>query len=174
MVYCETLCLRWWLVGQQFNWLVLSVLLPFGCHVGTNTHTHSILCRYLLHAILRAAWLTKLLDCFPQWHIAASLPCFPFASLITHILTYNTHSPTGFHSFCFPFDFIYCSRSVLIYLCSLTSHSDNLLSCLPAPCRSLLILSNSALISVFLMTSFEVPTQIFSPFLKKTILCWFV
>lgn len=92
-----------------------------------------------------------------------SLPSSPFPSLITHTLTVHTthtHPPTGFHSLCFPFDFICCSRSVLIYLCGFTSHSDNLLSCLSASCLSLLILCSLVPISVFLMASFEVRTMV--------------
>lgn len=102
-----------------------------------------------------------MLDCCPRWLIAAPslLPPSLPVPLFDH--THALHTLlTGFLSFSLPFDFIYCSRSVLIYLCCLTSHSDNLLSALSALQPSLLSLSNLAPISVFLMASFEVRTAV--------------
>ncbi len=163
------------MVGWLLNWatapqnvcacLCYWLKFYFSGHVCSNSFSFCLLqisveCKLETCVINQTAWL------FPSV-ARRSLPPSPFHSLITHTFTHNAHPPTGFHSFCFPFDFICCSRSVLIYLCCFTSHSDNLLSCLPAPCLSLLILSNLAPISVFLMASFELRTVVNFYFL-----CW--
>ena len=150
----------WWLnqaTGPQnvsacfWQWLRFHL----SCHVRSN---HFSLCLQQISVECKpeTCEISQTARLFPSVAHCSLPPCLPLWSHThTHSYsTHNTHPPTGFHKL--PFDFIYCSRSVLIYLCSFTSHSDNLLSCLSAPCLSLLILSNLAPISVFLMASFEV------------------
>lgn len=144
---------------QPWCLIFFSVSIP-----GAKVQITSSLCLLQISAeceLETCAWLLpSVAHCSPlPPPLPPFLPGSLFPSLITNIQC-TTHPPTGFLSFSLPFDFIYCSRSVLIYLCCLTSHSDNLLSALSALQPSVLSLSNLAPISVFLMASFEVRTAV--------------
>lgn len=115
-------------MGWRLNWASLRPVCAclwyrlkfnFSCHVCSNDFSF---CLLRIQGKLKTCVFNRTGRQFPSVPHRSLPPCSPLRSL-TH-----KHTP----SFCFPFDFIYCSRSVLIYLCSFTSHSDNLPPCLSA------------------------------------------